>query len=114
MRDYASCYSLSRFLAHCLPLPPCSRRTDRTSLNSALPFFFSFAADDSDPGITAFILTALSVLLIIVTMPFSLCLCIKVTRIECNVGRNTYVETERGYRHKLGSVGYNVWRWERR
>jgi len=35
-------------------------------------------ADDSDPGITAFILTALSVLLIIVTMPFSLCLCIKV------------------------------------
>ena len=50
----------------------------RRSLNSPLPFSSSVAADDSDPGITAFILTALSVLLIIVTMPFSLCLCIKV------------------------------------
>ena len=43
-----------------------------------MPFLLSLAADDGDPGITAFILTALSVLLIIVTMPFSLCLCIKV------------------------------------
>ena len=75
MRDYAGCYSFRRSLAHAPPpLPSCSRRT---SLDSPLPLFF-FAADDSDPGITAFILTALSVLLIIVTMPFSLCLCIKV------------------------------------
>ncbi|XP_059094474.1 band 7 protein AGAP004871-like isoform X1 [Tigriopus californicus] len=35
-------------------------------------------ADPEGPGIAAFLLTALSVLLIIVTMPFSLCLCIKV------------------------------------
>ena len=49
---------------------------------SISPLFFTLlAADDSDPGITAFILTALSVLLIIVTMPFSLCVTVKVS--EC-------------------------------
>eukprot|EP00095_Tigriopus_kingsejongensis_P004368 maker-scaffold57_size444674-snap-gene-2.13 protein:Tk04368 transcript:maker-scaffold57_size444674-snap-gene-2.13-mRNA-1 annotation:"hypothetical protein DAPPUDRAFT_193650" len=36
------------------------------------------SADPEGPGIAAFLLTALSVLLIAVTMPFSLCLCIKV------------------------------------
>ncbi|XP_071745608.1 band 7 protein AGAP004871 isoform X16 [Lepeophtheirus salmonis] len=35
-------------------------------------------ADPEGPGIAAFLLTALSFLLIVITVPFSLCLCIKV------------------------------------
>ena len=59
-----------------------------------MPFLLSLAADDGDPGITAFILTALSVLLIIVTMPFSLCLCIKV--INRVYGKEICKKAERG------------------
>lgn len=88
-------------------LPSCS------PLNSPL-LLFIFAADDSDPGITAFILTALSVLLIIVTMPFSLCLCIKVIRIACSRGHGIYVEADPStYCHdgKTKSVtSFNLWR----
>jgi len=37
------------------------------------------AADDNEgPGFTAFLITAISIFLIIITVPFSLCLCVKV------------------------------------
>lgn len=39
----------------------------------------SFPDDSNQLGFTAFLLTALSVLLILVTVPFSLCLVIKVS-----------------------------------
>ncbi|XP_071745535.1 band 7 protein AGAP004871 isoform X3 [Lepeophtheirus salmonis] len=39
---------------------------------------FEPIADPEGPGIAAFLLTALSFLLIVITVPFSLCLCIKV------------------------------------
>merc|ERR1711993_146383 len=35
-------------------------------------------AEPDGPGITAFLITAISIFLIIITVPFSLCLCIKV------------------------------------
>ena len=42
---------------------------------------FGFFSDDSKQlGFTAFLLTALSVFLILVTVPFSLCLVIKVSQ----------------------------------
>ena len=44
---------------------------------------FGFFSDDSKQlGFTAFLLTALSVFLILVTVPFSLCLVIKVSQIS--------------------------------
>ncbi|XP_059094479.1 band 7 protein AGAP004871-like isoform X4 [Tigriopus californicus] len=56
-----------------------SRSSIRRRLSSSRNSFKSMEiADPEGPGIAAFLLTALSVLLIIVTMPFSLCLCIKV------------------------------------
>ena len=39
-----------------------------------------FVSDDNEgPGFTAFLITAISIFLIIITVPFSLCLCVKVT-----------------------------------
>lgn len=39
---------------------------------------FCFAADPEGPGFCAMVLTGLALLLVIVTLPFSLCTCIKV------------------------------------
>ena len=44
-------------------------------------FFIFFADDSNELGFTAFLLTALSVFLILVTVPFSLCLVIKVSSV---------------------------------
>ena len=41
-------------------------------------FIVFISAEPEDPGIAAFLLTALSVLLIVMTIPFSLCFVIKV------------------------------------
>ena len=40
--------------------------------------FFYFTADPEGPGFCAMVLTALAALLLVVTLPFSLCTCIKV------------------------------------
>lgn len=41
--------------------------------------FYFFSAESDGLGFTAFLLTALSVFLILVTVPFSLCLVVKVS-----------------------------------
>ena len=53
---------------------------DKCHIWIVLPLTFSifFSAEPEDPGIAAFFLTALSVLLIVITIPFSLCFVIKV------------------------------------
>ncbi len=66
-----NCYAkrkLPRILFVCLSLLICR-----------ILSLFYLIADPEGPGFAAFLLTALSVLLIVVTMPFSLCLCIKVS-----------------------------------
>ncbi|XP_071745588.1 band 7 protein AGAP004871 isoform X11 [Lepeophtheirus salmonis] len=60
-----------------------SRRQPYSSLKASLRKGFhssvkSATPDPEGPGIAAFLLTALSFLLIVITVPFSLCLCIKV------------------------------------
>ncbi|CAB4055029.1 STOM [Lepeophtheirus salmonis] len=60
-----------------------SRRQPYSSLKASLREGFhssvkSATPDPEGPGIAAFLLTALSFLLIVITVPFSLCLCIKV------------------------------------
>ena len=51
------------------------------SLFSSVSFFsfFSFAADPEGPGVCAMLLTMLAFVLVLVTMPFSLCVTVKVS-----------------------------------
>ncbi len=44
--------------------------------------FYSFSADPEGPGFAAMVLTFLSIVLIVITMPFSLCLVIKVNKFK--------------------------------
>ncbi len=43
-------------------------------------FYFSFPADPEGPGCCALLLALVSILLIVATLPFSLCMCIKVRK----------------------------------
>ena len=47
-----------------------------------LNFFFFIPADPEGPGFAAMVLTFLSIVLIVITMPFSLCLVIKVNKFK--------------------------------
>jgi hypothetical protein len=46
--------------------------------------FLFFAADPEGPGFCAFVLTFMAAMLLVITLPFSLCTCIKVNSLRNN------------------------------
>ena len=71
--QHSICLDITNRSFHCIPT--ISHPLQQFSRIMCPPFF---PADSEGLNITAFLLTALSVLLIVITVPFSLCLVIKV------------------------------------
>ena len=56
-------------------------------------FFFSILDESEGAGFTAFLITAISIFLIIITVPFSLCLCVKVSILFVWINIKWFVKT---------------------